>query len=112
MWFYVIEFGSLPLLEQQARFWLWMVTVYYRAVLLVIVKLLGEYPLVLGTCWCSFYLFMYLFFSCKIFITDTFTHTQILLVWEHTDVVLKEDGCKRDFLGGWQDVPFSALITC
>lgn len=75
MWFYVIEFGSLPLLEQQARFWLWMVTVYYRVVLLVIVKLLSEYPLVLGTCWCSFYLFVNLFFSCKILINYWYVHS-------------------------------------
>lgn len=51
MYFCVIEFGTLPLQEQQARFL--FVGSNHTLLLLVTFQLLGEYPLVLEICYHS-----------------------------------------------------------
>lgn len=96
---WVAQCGSLPLQEQQARFLLQAVAVYWSVVLLGISELLSTYSPVLRICCHSFYF-------CKTLLTGTFSHTHLLL-WIHSDVVFNEDKQKQDFfLWKWQDTLF------
>lgn len=118
VYFCAIEFGTLPLQEQQARFL--FVGSKHTLFLLVTFQLLGEYPLVLEICYHSglvgfgwvFFVFWFFFFSVKPLLSK---HSlKLTSYWcGNIQMLLSMNiGGKSRLSLGMTGCPFSALIIC